>query len=179
MRALTVIILVIAAIWCAGNIVLGAVAAKGVFLHAPPHADHLSRELAGAIFGELLRRWNAALDIGFLPLLAVMVLLLAGALLNLRRLGVMALCLVALGGIAGVHVASSSVLKEALMKAPPIDLKAPYSQEQREEFNILHKRSTQLFSTEAVLLLLLVIGCGVALARRVDPVDASASTLGH
>ena len=78
MKALTVIILVVATIWCAGNVILGAVAAKGVFLHALPHADHISREMAGAIFGDVLLRWSTAIDVAFLPLLGVLILLQGG-----------------------------------------------------------------------------------------------------
>ena len=174
MRALVVIILVLATIWCAGNVILGAVAAKGVFLHAPPHADHISRDLAGAIFGKVLERWSFAVDVAFLPLIGVLILLLAGALLNLKRLGLMVLCLATLGAIAGVHLWSRAILTEALAAAPPIDAKTPYSDAQRETFNVLHKRSTTVFSTEAGLLLLLIIGCGIALGRQPDPVPASA-----
>ena len=179
MRALTVIILVLATIWCAGNVILGAVAAKGVFIHAPPHADIITREVAGAIFGKVLERWSFAVDVGFLPLIGVLILLLAGALLNLKRIGVMVLCLAALGAVAGVHLWSRTILHEALVTAPPTDPKAPYSEEQRETFNTLHKRSTSVFSTEAGLLLLLIIGCGVALARPADPVVTSASPTNH
>lgn len=173
MRALVVIILVLATIWCAGNIILGAVAAKGVFMYA--YDGHISRELAGAIFGRILERWSFAVDVGFLPLIGVLILLLAGALLNLKRIGVMLLCLVMLGAIAGVHLWSRAILAEALVTAPPIDPKAPYSEAQRETFNVLHKRSTTVFSLEAGLLLLLIVGCGVALGRQADPVPASAS----
>ena len=179
MRALVVIILVLATIWCAGNVILGAVAAKGIFLHAPPHADHITREAAGAIFGKVLERWSFAVDVGLLPLIGVLILLLAGALLNLKRIGVMVLCLVALGGIAGVHLWSRDILHQALAKAPPIDAKVAYSDEQRAEFNDLHKRSTSVFTTEAGLLLLLIIGCGIALGRQADPVPASASITTH
>lgn len=179
MRALTVIILVLATTWCAGNVILGAVAAKGVFLHAPPHADVISREAAGAIFGKVLERWSFAVDVGFLPLIGVLILLLAGALLNLKRLGLMVLCLAALGGIAGVHLWSRAILQEALATAPPTDPKAPYSEEQRETFNTLHKRSTSVFSAEAGLLLVLIIGCGIALGRQSDPVVTSASPTNH
>ncbi|MBA3701062.1 MAG: hypothetical protein H0W78_19605 [Planctomycetes bacterium] len=179
MRALTVIILVLATIWCAGNVILGAVAAKGVFVHAPPHADLISREVAGAIFGKVLERWSFAVDVGFLPLIGVLLLLLAGALLNLKRIGVMVLCLATLGGIAGVHLWSRTILHDALVAAPPTDPKAPYSDEQRETFNTLHKRSTNVFSAEAGLLLLLIIGCGVALGRQSDPVVTSASPTNH
>lgn len=175
MRALVVIILVLATIWCAGNVILGAVAAKGVFLHAPPHADHVTREVAGAIFGKILERWSFAVDVGFLPLIGVLILLLAGALLNLKRIGLMVLCLAALGAIAGVHLWSRAILIEALASAPPLDPKAPYSEAQREAFNILHKRSTSVFTAEAGLLLLLIVGCGVALGRQADPIPASAS----
>jgi hypothetical protein len=179
MKALTVIILVVATIWCAGNVILGAVAAKGVFLHALPHADHISREMAGAIFGDVLLRWSAAVDVAFLPLLAVLILLQAGALLNLRRVGLMITCLLALGAITGIHLWSRAILAEAIASAPPIDAKAAYSAEQRETFNTVHKRSTTVFSAEAGLLLLLVVGCGIALGRQTDPVVTSASTTNH
>ncbi len=179
MKALTVIILVVATIWCAGNVILGAVAAKGVFLHALPHADHISREMAGAIFGDVLLRWSTAIDVAFLPLLGILILLQAGALLNLKRVGLMVVCLLALGGIAGVHLWSRAILSEAVAIAPPIDAKVPYSAEQRETFNTMHKRSTTVFSAEAGLLLLLVIGCGIALGRQSDPVVTSASTTNH
>jgi hypothetical protein len=84
-----------------------------------------------------------------------------------------------LGGIAGVHLWSRAILHEALVTAPPTDPKAPYTDEQRETFNTLHKRSTSVFSTEAGLLLLLIIGCGIALGRQTDPVVTSASTTNH
>jgi hypothetical protein len=109
----------------------------------------------------------------------VLILLLAGALLNLKRIGLMMLCLGALAGIAGVHLWSRAILHDALATAPPTDPKAPYSDEQRETFNTLHKRSTQVFSTEAGLLFLLIIGCGIALGRQADPVVASASPTNH
>lgn len=180
MRALTVIILVLATIWCAGNVILGAVAAKGVFMHASPYPDAIvSREIAGAIFGKILERWSFAVDVGLLPLLGVLILLLAGALLNLKRIGLMVLCLAALGIISGVHLWSRAILHETLATAPPADPKAPYSDEQRETFNALHKRSTNVFTTEAGLLLLLIIGCGVALGRQVEPVVTSAPTTNH
>ena len=89
MRALTVIILVLATIWCAGNILLGAVAAPSVFLFA--YDNHISREVAGQIFGKILERWSYSVDVGFLPLIGVLILLLAGALLNLKRIGLMVL----------------------------------------------------------------------------------------
>jgi hypothetical protein len=179
MRTLVVIILVLATCWCAGNVILGAVAAKGVFMHAPPTSDLVSREVAGAIFGKILERWSFAVDVGFLPLIGVLILLLAGALLNLKRIGVMVLCLLALGGITGVHLWSRTILHEALATAPPTDPKIPYSEEQRATFNELHKRSTSVFTTEAGLLLLLIIGCGIALGRQGDPVVTSAPTSAH
>ncbi|HEX3134077.1 MAG TPA: hypothetical protein VHX44_10910, partial [Planctomycetota bacterium] len=114
MKALIVIILVLATTWCAGNVILGAVAAKGIFLHAPPHADHITREVAGAIFGKVLERWSFAADVGFLPLIGVLILLLAGGLLHVKRIGLMVLCLVALGSIAGVHLWSRDILQQAL-----------------------------------------------------------------
>ena len=183
MKALVVFILVVAATWCAGNIILGAVAAPGIFAHAGStttlQPDHVSRELAGKIFGEILRRWSHAVDVGFLPLLGVLILLLAGALLNLKRVGLMIVCLLALGSIAGVHVWSSATLDQALASAPPIDPKISYSAEQRETFNGLHKRSTTVFSAEALVLLFLVIGCGVALGRQADAVSTSAANSNH
>ena len=183
MKALVVIILVVAATWCAGNVILGAVAAPGIFAHAVStptlQPDHVSRELAGKIFGEILRRWSHAVDIGFLPLLGVLILLLAGALLNLKRIGLMVVCMVALGSIAGVHLWSSATLDQALASAPPIDPKTPYGAEQREIFNALHKHSTTAFSTEALLLLVMVIGCGIALGRQADAVSTSAAKTNH
>jgi hypothetical protein len=179
MRPLVVTILVLATIWCAGNVILGAVAAKGVFLHAPPHADLLSRDLAGAIFGKVLERWSFAVDVGLLPLIGVLILLLAGALLNTKRIGLMVLCLFALAAIAGVHLWSRAILSDALATAPPANPETPYSEAQREAFNLLHKRSTAVFSTEAGLLLLLIVGCGIALGRQADPVPASAPPTTH
>lgn len=174
MKTLTVIILVLTATWCAGNVILGAVAAPSVFHFA--YEGHISREIAGGIFGKVLQRWSFAVDVGFLPLIGVLMLLLAGALLNLKRIGLMVLCLVALGAIAGVHLWSRTVLEQALVAAPPLDPKAPFTDAQRETFNTLHKRSTSVFSTEAGLLLLLVIGCGIALGRQSEAVVTSAGT---
>lgn len=177
MRALTVIILVLATIWCAGNVILGAVAAPSIFLFA--YDGHISREVAGAVFGKVLERWSFSVDIGFLPLISVLMLLLAGALLNLKRIGVMVLCLVTLGSIAGVHLWSRDILSQALATAPPIDTKVPYSEEQRKTFNDLHNRSINIFKTEAGLLFLLIIGCGIALGRQTDQVVTSASPTNH
>lgn len=183
MKALIIILFVVAATWCAGHVILVAVAAPSIFLHAVStptlQPDHLSRELAGAIFGDVLQRWNVAIDVGFLPLLGVLLLALAGVLFQRKRLGLMVVCVLALVSIAGTHSWSGAILSEARATAPPVDPSISYSVEQRQTFNVLHKRSTMLFGTEAMLLLLLVIGCGVALGRQADAVSASAPPSAH
>jgi hypothetical protein len=172
MKVLTVIILVLTAAWCAGNVILGAIAAPSIFHFA--YEGHISRELAGSIFGRVLERWSFAVDVGFLPLIGALILMLAGALLHLKRVGLVLLCLIALGGITSGHLWSRYVLAQALATAPPIDPTMPFTDDQRETFNKLHKRSTTAFSTEAGLLLLLIIGCGIALSRQSAEIVTSA-----
>jgi LPXTG-motif cell wall-anchored protein len=183
MKALIIILLVVAATWCAGHVILVAVVAPSIFLHAVStptiQPDHLSRELAGAIFGEVLHRWNVAINSSFLPLLGVLLLALAGVLFRRKRVGLMVVCVLAFISIAGVHRWSDAILNEARATAPPTDPSIAYSAEQRQTFNVLHKRSTTVFSTEAVLLLLLVIGCGVALGRQANADSASAARSAH
>ena len=183
MKALTIILLVVAAMWCAGHMILVAVAAPAIFLHAVstpiPQFDHLSRELAGAIFGDILQRWNVAINSGFLPLVGVLLIALGGVLFQRKRIAMMVVCGLTLVSIAGVHGWSDAILSEARATAPPVDPSISYSVEQRHIFNDLHKRSTMLFGTEAMLLLLLVIGCGVALGRQADAVSPSALPPAH
>lgn len=173
MRILLVFLLVLSAIWCAGNLILGAVAASGVFSFAPAKGDVISRAVAGAIFGEVLTRWTTVVDVSLQIAVPGLLLVLTGAAISLRRRACAVLCVVAVAGLLGLHTWSRSVLVQARASAPPTDATKPYSSEQQEAFVALHHSSERLFTVESVLLLLVVIGAGIALAKR-DRVEASA-----
>jgi hypothetical protein len=179
MKALALIVLIIATIWCTGNIVLVAIGAPGIFQHAPPHATHIERDIAGAIFGDLLRRWTIVVDMGLLPVLATLAVVTAGALIGTRRYLQATFYLVMIVGIGSAHLWSRSILHEAVATAPPVDSKQPYSAEQRQVFNALHARSTRVYSIETALLLLFVLGVGIGLSLREEQQPASASPSSH
>ena len=179
MKALTVMVLVIATIWCAGSVVLVAIAAPGIFHHAPPQALHLEREMAGAIFGSLLSRWNTVVDLGLLPILATLALVAAGSLIATRRYLLAIFYVVMIIGIGSTHLWSRAILLDALASAPPLDHSQPYTAEQRQQFNDLHARSTRLYGTETVLLLLFVLGVGIGLSRRDEQSPASSVPAPH
>lgn len=173
MRILLVFLLALAAIWCAGNLVLGAVAASGVFSFAPDKGDVISRAVAGAIFGEVLSRWMTVVDVSVQIVVPGLLLVLSGAAISLRRHAAAVLCVLAVAGLLGLHTWSRSVLTEARAVAPPTDAVKPYSDEQRGNFIALHQSSRRLFTAESVLLLLVAIGAGIALAKH-DRVETSA-----
>ncbi len=179
MRALAVIVLITAVTWCIGNIVLVAIGAPGIFQHAPPHATHIERDIAGAIFGDMLRRWTMVVDMGLLPVLATVSVITAGALIGVRRLKLAVFCFLMIVSIGGIHFWSRAILHEAVAAAPPLDRKQPYTAEQRQVFNALHARSTRVFGTETVLLLLFVVGVGIALSFRDEQPPASAQPTTH
>lgn len=173
MRILLVVLLVLAAVWCAGNLILGAIAASGVFSFAPPKGDVISRAVAGAIFGEVLTRWTTVVDVSLQIAVPGLLLVLTGAALSLRRHLAAVLCVLAVAGLLGLHTWSRSVLHEARASAPPTDIAKPYNAEQQETFVALHRSSERLFIAESILLLLVVAGAGFALGKR-DRVEASA-----
>jgi len=179
MKALAIIVLIIATIWCTGNVVLVAIGAPGIFQHAPPHATHIERDIAGAIFGDLLRRWTIVVDIGLLPVLATLAVVTAGALISTRRYLQAVFYFVMIVAIGSTHLWSRNILHEAVATAPPIDSQQPYSAEQRQVFNALHARSTSVYGTETLLLLLFVIGVGIGLSLREEQQPASASPSSH
>jgi hypothetical protein len=173
MRILLVILLVLATIWLAGDLVLGAVAAPGVFSFAPPKGDGISRAVAGGIFGEIIARWTMVVDVSLQVVVPGLLLVLTGAAISLRRRGAAVLCVLAVAGLLGVHTWSRSVSAEVRAAAPPSDESKPYTSEQQAAFVALHYSSERLYAVECFLLLLIVAGAGVALVRR-DRVETSA-----
>ena len=165
MRLLALLFMVLSAMWMAGDVILGAVAAKGVFVHAPPSADLLSRDEAGAVFGGILRRWYAVVMVSFFPLVLVLGTSVTGLLLYQRQRVLAMGSILLLVGIVGIHLWSATVLNEAIAVAPPLAATATYTLADREWFNVLHHRSTTLFTSEALLLLAAMIGAGVLLLR--------------
>ena len=173
MRILLVFLLALTACWCAGNLVLGAVAASGVFSFAPPKGDVVSRAVAGALFGEVLARWAAVVAVSFQIAVPGLLLMLTGAAISLRRHVAAGICVTAVVGLILIHTWSGSVLTQDRAVAPPTDPAKPYSSEQQEAFVVLHRSSERLFIVESFLLLLVVVGAGIALAKR-DRVETSA-----
>lgn len=173
MRIMLVVLLVLSVIWLAGNLVLGAVAASSVFSFAPPKGDVVSRAVAGAIFGEVLARWTTVIDVSLQIAVPGLLLVLTGAAISLRRHAAAVLCVLAVTGLLGVHTWSRSVLGQARAAAPPTDAAKTYSPEQQETFVALHRSSERLFLAESFLLLLVVVGVGIALAKH-DQVETSA-----
>ena len=173
MRIMLVVLLALSVIWLAGNLVLGAVTASGVFSFAPPKGDVISRAVAGAIFGEVLTRWTTVVDVSLQIAVPGLLLVLTGAAISLRRRGAAVLCVLAVCGLLGAHTWSRSVLGQARAAAPPSDATKTYSTEQQEAFVALHHSSERLFSAESFLLLLIVVGAGIALAKH-DRVETSA-----
>jgi hypothetical protein len=169
MKFCLVLSLIIAATWCAGNLVLVIVAAPGIFLHAPPHALHIERDLAGAIFGGLLSRWVSVVNVSMLPLLIGLSLISAVAFFRAHSQRIAGAVLGCMIGISAMHLWSHNVLHQTLALAPPLDGSSACTLEQREAFNQLHKRSTHLFGSETVLVFLYVIGAGLLLS--VSPLD--------
>ena len=179
MRFLLVLCLFASTVWFAGNIVLGAIVAPAIFHHAPAYSNDLTRDLAGALFGDTLMRWLKVVDYGLQVLLGGVLLVLSGVALGLRRRLTMGLCLVALTALLGLHAWSGSTTTEAKASAPPIETGKPYSDEQRAAFIVLHEQSKRLMIAESLLLLAVAIASGIALCRKIDPVSASALPPGH
>jgi hypothetical protein len=179
MRALAIIVLITAVIWCVGNVVLVAIGAPAIFQHAPPHATHIERDVAGAIFGDLLRRWLMVVEMSLLPVLATVTVITAGALIGIRRYKLASFCFVMIVSIGVLHLWSRTVLNEALATAPPLDRSQPYTLEQRQVFNAIHARSTRVYGAETVLLLLFIAGVGIALSLRDEQPPASARPSTH
>ncbi len=165
MRLLALLLVMLSAMWLAGDVILGAVAAKGVFVHASPSAEMLSRDEAGAVFGGILGRWYAVVMASFFPLVLFLGTSVSGLLLYERRYVPLAGSIMLLVGILSVHLWSAAVLTEAIAVAPPLTASVTYSAEEREWFNVLHHRSTTLFTCEALLLLAAMIGSGLLILR--------------
>jgi hypothetical protein len=179
--------LITATAWGAGNIALAAIGAPGIFAHAPPHAVLIERDTAGAIFGELLRRWSSVVKVGLLPVVAGLSLAAVIGLLSAQRRRSAATIAVLMLTLGVAHLWSHSVLQQTLAAAPPTmsessatsatpNSTTTYTLEQRQIFNQLHVFSTRLYSTETFLLLLYVISIGVVLAVDPQPQRASATT---
>ncbi len=177
MRIALVVLLICASAWLAVNVVLAGVIAQGVFAHAPPHPDHdFSKSVAGAVFGDLLDRWVAIVDLSLLPMLLVLLGAAVGYALRAHHRLTAALTLIVLLGVLGVHIASRATIVEARALRPPTKEadEARYTDEQHERFNELHHRSVMLFGTETALLLAAVVGVGIALAGRGGGLGTSA-----
>ena len=86
----------------------------------------------------------------------------------------MSLCLITLATLGGLHAWSRATLIETRASAPPSEAGKPFTIEQREAFNVLHRRAERLMIAESLLLLAIAIASSIALCRKIDPVSASA-----
>lgn len=177
MRIILIVTLVLATAWLAVNVSLGALAAPTLFSHAPPHADLISRPVAGELFGDLLRRWIAFGNTSVLPLTVLPLAVLSGYALRDRKRLASGACMLAVAGLIVVHLASYQVVAEAWDLRPPAKEadQAAYGDDKRAAFNALHSRSFALFLVETSLLLGVVLGAAAVLTRRLEPLRPSAA----
>ncbi len=163
MRMVLVLALLTACIWLVGNLVLVGLVAPTLFAHAP--AD-ITRAQAGLLFGDLLMRWIGIVDLSLWLALTVLLALIAGYLLKLQRRGLMLASVLALAGLATVHLWSRATVHEARSQRPTAVLAQGPAQllpdEQHAAFAAVHQRSETLFAAETLLLALVVLATAVA-----------------
>lgn len=162
MKMLLTLTLLTACIWLVGNLVLGALVAPGLFAHAPVD---ITRAQAGLLFGDLLTRWIAIVDLSLWMVLLVELALIAGYLLHLQRWGLMLCAVLALGGLTGVHLWARTTVREAGQQRPAALATGPAQilpDEQHVAFAAVHQRSETLFAAETLLLAAVVLVIAVA-----------------
>lgn len=162
MRMLLTITLITACVWLVGDLTLGALVAPGLFAHAP--AD-ITRAQAGLLFGDLLTRWIAIVDVSLWLALMVELALIAGYLLKLQRWVLMACTIIVLTGLTGVHLWARATVREAGEQRPATLAAGPAQllpDEQHVAFAAIHQRSEMLFTAEILLLAGVVLAVAVA-----------------
>ncbi len=158
-RPALVILLIAATAWVAGTVLL-AVAAPMVFSFAPPKGELLSREAAGTVFGALLMTWSQIIDVSLWPLCLGALATLAYALRG-QRLALI-VCMMALAACTTAHaLARHSTVSTVAMAA-----QLRVGQGDEVAFAKAHARNRTLVTLEALIALGLVVGAGMALARR-------------
>jgi cytosine/uracil/thiamine/allantoin permease len=177
MRIILVVTLVLACTWLAINVALGALIAPALFSHAPPHADLLSRAIAGELFGDVLKRWIAFSNSSVLWLTVLPLAVLSGYALRDRNRLACGACMAAGAALIIIHLYSYQVVAEAWDVRPPAREadQAAYSDEKRAAFNALHARSFSLFLAETGVLFAIVLGASAVLARRQEALRPSAA----
>ena len=144
MLALRYVALLTLVVWVGGLIVLGAIAAPAIFdvLGAQPIAD--GRLLAGAVFGEILRRFTlVSYGAGILLLGTLLVRAILGP--RPRRFAwraAVATLMLATTAYAGIVVAGQIRAVQRQIRAAPSSL--PEHDPRRIEFGRLHGLSTSL-----------------------------------
>lgn len=162
MRMILVLTLLTACIWLVGNLVLGALVAPGLFAHAPVD---ITRAQAGLLFGDLLTRWIAIVDLSLWLVLLIELALIAGYLLKLQRWALMIGTILVLGGLTGVHLWARATVQEAGQQRTAVLAPGPAQilpDEQHAAFAAVHRRSETLFAAETLLLALVVLGVAMA-----------------
>ena len=177
MRILLVVVLLTSCAWLAVNVALVAVVAPSLFSHAPPHADLVSKFLAGELFGDLLQRWIGVADTSAWPLTVLTMCILSGYALRDRNRLAGGACLAAVVGLIALHLCARQVVAEAWAIRPPVKEaeRANYSEETHAAFDVLHHRSVMLFGLETVLLRAVVLGSAGVLMRGQLPLRPSAA----
>ena len=163
MRALFLVVLVLALVWVVVAATLGGVVAPAVFSFAPPRGELIGRDAAGALFGAALMRWLALSDL----LLPVLLLAVLAGCFGLWRQGwkLFAGAILAVAAVhAGCHTIGSMVSREADVVATAArQAHTPAGDDPR--FASLHRWSTLLFSVEAGAALVLVLAAGGVVLR--------------
>lgn len=145
---------VTASAWCAGTVVLGALAAPKIF--AAIGAGVADKTAAGALFGAILISWSVAGWV-FLGALLLGLGLYALELRERGRAGLMALCLAALVGSVVLQWTGSSLIRSVQETAKERREK-PGDAELEARFTQLHERSTQVVKLHTVLLAGIALG---------------------
>jgi hypothetical protein len=141
--ALRFVALLMLVIWIGGLLALGAIAAPSIFDVLATQPDQ-GRVLAGALFGEILRRFHLVTYVAGALLLATLVLrrvLGPGPRRFAWRAGLVTLMLAA-SGYSGVVVAARLAQLQREMGAAPSSL--PEGDPRRAEFGRLHGLATGL-----------------------------------
>lgn len=155
MRAWLCLALVACTAWCAGNLIVAAAAPK-IFAAAPPQGALLaSRADAGVLFGGLLRNWTQASAV-LLLILSASLAIIAIMLLRRGKQPVAALTLAAMVACVALHWAGTSMIVRA---------QAARERQATADFAVLHRRSTQIFGLQTLLLAILDVALAVSLAR--------------
>lgn len=144
------------AVWLGGMIVLGVIAAPSIFTVLQAHDVSAGRALAGAVFGDTLRRFHL-LSYGALGTLLVALLLMA--LVGPRpdgfkiRLGLVSVAL-AVSLYSGIPLTRDIATLQASIGGLPSAL--PANDPRRPQFDRLHRLSTSLMMVNIGVALVLL-----------------------